>query len=570
MVFSDYLIYLNVIFAVNRYTLPSRDHFSLKEVRQLDGSAALSLLVQRELDRETTPSLTFLLLASDGWGPRSLTGTLTIHVQIADVNDNAPQFTMDVYNFTVAETALVGTTVGHVTASDDDVGSNGDVSYRFSARASALVEDLFSINVTSGEIVVLAGGGAGGGGGGLRYQSGRSFNTVVEAVDHGVPAKLSQAVVEIHVEDVGNTPPRVDLVLADPLLSPPHTTALMEDAPLGSFVGTLRVEDVDKGVEGKVTCSSLEPHFNVQELDSSRHSILLSQNLDHEEKEELVVPIVCIDGGIPQLTSSTSFRVVVRDVNDHVPEFEQEEVRVSIVENGAGEVSVVKVKATDRDGTAVTYHLGPGSPAHFTIRPSSGWIVSRLPLDREATPYFSLYVLAVDSGTPSLTATATVFVTVDDVNDNPPRVDMTDYYVNESARAGHVIPVRVTDEDKGENGTVTVTMMMADETNKTSNSTPFDVLTNGSLVVLSPLDRESRDLYTVVVVLTDHGPTPLSSITTLIVHVQDDNDHTPQFLFPSPANSSVSVASGAPAGWPVCQVRGRRMCLNLRVFTVLK
>ena len=42
-------------------------------------------------------------------------------------------------------------------------------------------------------------------------------------------------------------------------------------------------------------------------------------------------------------------------------------------------------------------------------------------LDREATPSFSVTLVATDSGSPPLSASTTITFVVDDVNDNPPR-----------------------------------------------------------------------------------------------------------------------------------------------------
>ena len=143
-------------------------------------------------------------------------------------------------------------------------------------------------------------------------------------------------------------------------------------------------------------------------------------------------------------------------------------------------------------------------------------------------------------------------VTIADVNDNSPYVNRTDYYVSENMPVGHLFHVAVADEDAGANGTVVMTLVNP----SLAEQTPFNVLTNGSIAVRSKLDREKQALYTHPVLLTDRGSPPRTSSATLIIHVIDNNDHAPTFLFPTPDNSSVHVPAEVPVGSEVCRVRG--------------
>ena len=56
-----------------------------------------------------------------------VTGTLTVYVNVTDLNDHKPEFSQSVYSFTVRETAREGLVVGKVTASDGDIGMNAKV-----------------------------------------------------------------------------------------------------------------------------------------------------------------------------------------------------------------------------------------------------------------------------------------------------------------------------------------------------------------------------------------------------------------------------------------------------------
>lgn len=524
------------------YSLQGSSVFGLQEVRQLDGTSALKLIVKKDLDREAVASYSFLILASDGTGPSSKTGTLTVGVIVSDVNDNVPKFSQETFNMTVMETAPVDTIFGRLTASDGDIGQNGELSFRFSLLTRATVLGLFKLNASSGEIVVAAS---------LLYKSGKSYQCVVEVMDHGVPPQVSQASLQIYVADAGNTPPKLDLTLADPLFGD-KSAVLYEDVQLGTFVGSLKVEDTDDGADGEVTCMSLEPHFSLQTLEDKRYGIVVMKKLDREERQELNVTVRCSDQGSLRLTSVVSFTVMVRDVNDNAPEFSQPIYTATVTENLPSVVSVLRVVATDRDdstNSVVRYSLADVAAGVFSIDSTTGWISATAPLDREASPVISLTVVATDSGTPKLSGTALVSLSVGDVNDNIPYVTRLDYYVSENVPLGYIFDVLFGDDDIGVNGEVAMSVV-----NDSPTPSPLTVLNNGSIKLNAVLDREKKSQFLLTVVLKDKGSPPLSSTATLTIHVIDYNDHSPQFVFPVEGNDSVSVIAEIPVGTPLCHV----------------
>lgn len=56
-----------------------------------------------------------------------LTGTLTVHVIVDDINDNRPEFTEEVYNTIVSEDSPPDTVFAMIAASDIDEGVNGEI-----------------------------------------------------------------------------------------------------------------------------------------------------------------------------------------------------------------------------------------------------------------------------------------------------------------------------------------------------------------------------------------------------------------------------------------------------------
>ena len=52
------------------------------------------------------------------------------YFSVNDVNDNSPVFNLSEVRIDVSRTELVGAVVGHVTASDEDIGNNALIVYK--------------------------------------------------------------------------------------------------------------------------------------------------------------------------------------------------------------------------------------------------------------------------------------------------------------------------------------------------------------------------------------------------------------------------------------------------------
>ena len=142
--------------AVNAQDLDEGDNafvtYSLSG-ENLNGEFAIDALsgaitVAGSLDYETRVQYILNVTAMDGGDPPSL-GYLTIRVNIQDENDNVPFFLNPEPSFAVAENAAVGTSVGLVTAVDDDTGVNAALVY---AIVGGNGSGTFSIDPTQGNI----------------------------------------------------------------------------------------------------------------------------------------------------------------------------------------------------------------------------------------------------------------------------------------------------------------------------------------------------------------------------------------------------------------------------------
>lgn len=514
---------------------PPSDTFRLISDRNPDGSFFLELVVEEVLNREAKDLYQIKVVAKDGGNPPKV-GILNIDIIVTDMNDNKPVFDQAAYNISVEEGTPKGTTVLTVHAVDKDSGANGMVSYRISERSPAPVLADFSINETSGEIKVAKEK--------LTFQLDFYYSFYVEAFDRGQQPQVSQALVLIHVTDTGNNPPKVTLSLLS--AGNRRSVNISENSQHGSFVAYVTVEDSDTGVNGQVTCSVTNDYFDIVNVQEKDYKVVVSNALNREVQDQHNVSVTCSDHGDPALQSSVSFLVHVTDYNDNKPKFESTNYKAKILENAETDKVILKVSANDLD-------IGENKRIHYEIRNQekifidniSGVITAKPFFDREITPVVVFEVLAIDAGENPLTGTATVTMTIEDLNDNAPKFTQTSYEfvisenLNSGTSVGHVA---AKDKDAGVNG-----MFLFSLSPKfIDNRIPFHVFDDGVIQSNRALDREVQSRYDFAVVVTDLGSPALSSSVLVTVVVKDVNDNHPNITFPTKDNKNRTVTMYYP------------------------
>lgn len=167
------------------------------------------------------------------------------------------------------------------------------------------------------------------------------------------------------------------------------------------------------------------------------------------------------DGGNPSRSNTTQLLVNVKDVNDNPPRFYTSLFQESVLENVAVGYSIVRVQAYDADegeNAALKYRIFPrdfeGTLAEnlpITVDEKSGWVYTTHLLDRETNPKYQFQVVAEDGGDPPKSATASVVVTIQDVNDNEPTFNPKQYDVvisEDSPPGTPLTTVMATDPDE--------------------------------------------------------------------------------------------------------------------------
>ncbi|TRY68197.1 hypothetical protein DNTS_025755 [Danionella cerebrum] len=320
------------------------------------------------------------------------------------------------------------------------------------------------------------------------------------------------------------------------------TAYVPEDAEVGSLVHRVMAKDEDEGINGNIVYRLIsgneDGYFH---MESSGH-LYLSSSLDYESQHVHILTVQARDSGFPSLFATQMLTVKVVDVNDFTPVFQQNVYNTTVMENRAAGEIVGQVTTTDLDSdvnSAVTYRLLPG-PGYdlFNINPNTGQIRTSRPLDREAQSFFMLRVQAEDSGTPSLSCSATVLCSVLDENDNPPFFSQTEVHIvlQENLPLGIIHIARASDLDDGMNGNIEY-YIEGDEGYFT-----IDFMT-GAISTTRVLDREERSTFSLLITAADQGLPSLSSTSRLNISLSDENDNSPSF---SRKSYRVSISEALP------------------------
>ncbi|XP_026328265.1 cadherin-23 isoform X1 [Hyposmocoma kahamanoa] len=367
-----------------------------------------------------------------------------VNIKLLDMNDNAPVFNEPSYKFNVLENATIGTKIGDVHATDRDYGIFGEIEYTLTGFGS----NMFKTDKNMGGLYVAHN---------LDYEKQKSYSLTIFAKDGG--GKGSTASIFVDVIDVNDNAPIFE--------ASDYSRTIRDGATSFEPQFVIRANDADGPLQGngriKYTLesdNSITRKGNVFNIDENTGEITIIDKVETMDtprgQYELVVRAT--DYGIPPMYNET--RVYIRvgvpgnqrptfkgnyhhykyNVNPRNPDSNDDftfdlnpmNYKASIREDAKPGQNVTMVVANDPDGLddLLRYYIVSGSKDNFVINEKTGLITvsNDANLDREVnTDKYEIIVSAVDSGTPiPETATTTVFVTIQDVNDKPPKFNTTE------------------------------------------------------------------------------------------------------------------------------------------------
>uniref|UniRef100_A0A8C4UYI9 Cadherin domain-containing protein n=1 Tax=Falco tinnunculus TaxID=100819 RepID=A0A8C4UYI9_FALTI len=510
-------------------------------------------------------------------------------VEVLDVNDNSPVFPEKEMVLEILETASPGSRFHLESAQDKDVGSNGLQNYSLESNSH------FSLALETGKD-------------GLRYvelvlqrqldrEEQRELNLLLTATDGGSPPRSGTAQVRIVVVDANdnipvfrqevyevrlpeNSPPEqlvVRVAAADPdegsygkvryaftqtlersrqlFELNPATGEIRVDAPSGTVVALLHVQDRDSGANGEVRCSIGEGlPFRLEKSFEGYYRVVTARELDREEVAEYNVTVRAADGGSPSLWSGAVLALRVLDVNDNAPVFAEARYSARLPENNAAGALVLTVRAADADwgqNARVRYRLSEGRvrgaplSSYVSVQAETGALYALRSFDYEEVREVGLWVRAEDGGAPALSSNVSVRLVIVDENDNAPQVlyppaapgagwagvELAPRSAEPGALVAKVVAV---DADAGQNAWLSYELAKATEPGL------FRVgLHSGEVRTARAVSERDAARQRLVVLVRDRGQPPRSATATLGIALVDGF-----------SDAHVRVSEEAPAAEP--------------------
>ncbi|NXU85327.1 PCDGM protein, partial [Xiphorhynchus elegans] len=253
-----------------------------------------SLVTNGPLDREKASGYNITVRAVDSGSPQRATQK-TFYLCIADVNDNAPNFSSPFDTAHIQENSLPGTSVFSVSASDPDEGSNAKLSYSIldNGMQDVPISTYFRIDQDNGTIYTVRS---------LDYEQDKVFQVPVEVKDAGSPALSSTAVVHVFVLDENDNAPNIVYP------SVPKGSAFHQAIPAlaepGYLVTKIVAVDADSGHNAWLSYQLQETAEALPfQVERRSGEIRLAQALrESEDSHRLVVEVR--DNGTPSLSAS--------------------------------------------------------------------------------------------------------------------------------------------------------------------------------------------------------------------------------------------------------------------------
>ena len=235
-------------------------------------------------------------------------------------------------------------------------------------------------------------------------------------------------------------------------------------------------------------------------------------------------------------------KIIINDVNDNAPEFPEKEINLVFLEGVSKGFKNSIPNAIDKDigavNSKITYELKKDENEPFSLSiestlfgPQELSISVREKLDRENKDSYNIQVIAKDGGSPTKQSILNVYISVTDINDNPPKFTNDIYNITIENKYYGDKPIAVisaTDLDAGENGKVSYyirsqTLDMVKEY--------FDLNTeNGEVLLRQKPISIKNNIFKLFVGAVDGGHPPLKGFAVILIQIKNAQNRPPNIF----------------------------------------
>ncbi|XP_053497631.1 protocadherin beta-16-like [Ictalurus furcatus] len=273
-------------------------------VLKFTSNNVFSLVTDSELDRERESEYNITVMCADEGSP-SLSSSVTLSLQISDVNDNAPVFEKSSYEASILENNSPGLSIFTVKARDADSKQNARVSYILeeSSVNGVPISSYVSVSADSGIIHAVRS---------FDYEQIKHFNFRVKAQDGGNPPLSRNVSVKISIYDQNDNAPQI--------LYPVQTggSVVAEMVPRSADVGYLVTKvvavDVDSGQNAWLSYKLQKTTDRALfEVGLQNGEIRTVRQVTDKDPVKQKLTVVVEDNGQPSRSATVNVNVAVAD-----------------------------------------------------------------------------------------------------------------------------------------------------------------------------------------------------------------------------------------------------------------
>ena len=238
-------------------------------------------------------------------GAFGLASTAKLLVEVADVNDHAPEVNLLTFSSPVSEDTAAGTVIALLSVRDEDLGPNGKVVCSMSTggpfKLKASFDDYYSL-LTDGP---------------LDREQVSEYQGLITALDGGSPPLSTRRTLTVSVADVNDNTPSFP--------QPKQELLVAENNGPGASLGRVFAQDPDLGKNGIVFYELLDiisegqAASNLVAVDSSSGAITAKISFDFEQLRGCHFQVEAEDGGIPPRSATVTVNLFVeRQCSSHL------------------------------------------------------------------------------------------------------------------------------------------------------------------------------------------------------------------------------------------------------------
>ncbi len=513
------------------------------------------IYLKRALDYEETTSYNLGVTAQD-MGTDSLPTPTKVIVNVLDINDHAPQITINsltgTQNAVVPENEPAPYFVAHISVFDPDGGRNG----KFNCSLDNNYFQLVQLYDTEFKVMAIAV---------LDREAHALHDIRIKCADMGSPPQRTTAHLMVEVQDANDNTPIFK--------QETYFATLNENNEIGDIVAEVQATDQDTGANGQIRYELHPEGRDYFQIDPKTGVIRANVRFDREVKPNLEFRVLASDLGDNPHTATTTVLLTIMDENDESPRFTLQRFVFNVEENVPVNTEVGQVTAADGD-------LPPNNQFFFGVveedvhgvfmlDPKNGVITTLKELNREDRDVYSMLAIVYSKNRAQRNHTARIVIYVDDENDNAPvvefpRDDNNTVFISNLVPIGYVVTkIQAHDADYGANQKLSFQMQ------ESTDSGAFHIgESTGEVYVNKKFDNVREEMHKLVVMVRDNGYPQRVTIAHLHIVVNETVPYRPH-QGASSSNKNNSNVSDIQMIIIVCVVLGTVVLATLLVVAII-